>query len=74
MSSSHSYSFGTSLTVGSSVTVSAGIPEVDSVEGEFHWEVGVTADTSSETSEEHTTTFNYPLTVPPNTCLCVTVT
>jgi len=71
---SYTWTIGVSFTFGGSITVEAGIPEVEKVSEEFHWEVGITSSYSRTVDTTKTQTMDFPVTVPPRERIYATFT
>jgi len=63
----HIWSITSSFSIGESITVQAGVPEVASVSTEFHWEVSETSQYSQETDTTKTEEQQFPVQVGPRT-------
>jgi len=68
----HTWSVSVSFTIGDSVTVTAGVPEVAQVSDTFHWELSTSASYSVTTDTTKSETMEDPTTVPPRTRIYAT--
>jgi len=62
---SYTWTIGVSFTFGGSISVEAGLPGIEKVSAEFHWEVGISSSYSRTVDTTHSQTMDFPVTVPP---------